>query len=106
MKTKKLRPFLKWAGGKEKELNYILPLIPNKIDRYFEPFVGGGAVYFSLNCKNNFINDKSGELIQLYNMIKKQDKEFFYKLELIYNNFVFKWNAVFLFLAIYKTFND
>ena len=41
-----IKPFIKWAGGKEKELTYIKENLPKKIDRYIEPFVGGGAVYF------------------------------------------------------------
>ena len=76
-----MNPIIKWAGGKEKELPYIKENLPNKIDRYIEPFVGGGAVYFDLNIKNSLINDKSEELINLYKCIKDQDKEFFTKLK-------------------------
>ena len=39
------KPFVKWAGGKEKELAVITPNLPEKINNYFEPFVGGGAVF-------------------------------------------------------------
>lgn len=35
------KPFVKWAGGKEKELQVITPNLPNKIKDYYEPFVGG-----------------------------------------------------------------
>jgi len=42
------RPFLKWAGGKGLLLESILQRLPHKIDTYREPFVGGGAVFFSL----------------------------------------------------------
>ena len=42
-----LSPIVKWAGGKEQELKYILPNIPDGFARFIEPFVGGGAVYFS-----------------------------------------------------------
>ena len=64
-KTEKLTSFLKWAGGKEQELKYILPLIPS-FDDYYEPFVGGGAVFFSIQSQRKFINDKSSELYNLY----------------------------------------
>jgi DNA adenine methylase len=74
---KSLKPILKWAGGKEQELKYILPALPDKFENYFEPFIGGGAVYFSIFAKQKFINDKSNELIDLYNAIKKQDRLFF-----------------------------
>lgn len=81
-----MKPFIKWAGGKEKELPIILENLPKKFDRYIEPFVGGGAVYFALNKPNSIINDKSDELIYLYNFIKSGNKEFLTKLnELFYN---------------------
>lgn len=83
-----MNPIIKWAGGKEKELPYIKENLPNEIDRYIEPFVGGGAVYFDLNIENSIINDKSEELINLYKCIKNQDKEFFTNLKAIHKNWV------------------
>jgi len=84
--TNRLSPILKWAGGKEKELKYILPLMPLNINRYFEPFVGGGAVYLSIKAKEYYINDKSDELIDLYISIQKKEKRFFYYLNEINHN--------------------
>ena len=81
-KTEKLSSFLKWAGGKEQELKYILPLIP-PFDDYYEPFVGGGAVFFSIQSPKKFINDKSSELYNLYKMVARQDKEFFCALDIL-----------------------
>lgn len=83
-----MNPIIKWAGGKEKELPYIKENLPNEIDRYIEPFVGGGAVYFNLQIKNSIINDKSEELINLYKCIKEHDKEFFNNLKAIYKNWI------------------
>jgi DNA adenine methylase len=80
LRIERLSPVIKWAGGKETELKYILPNLPDDFDRYFEPFVGGGAVFFSLNCNEMLINDKSVELITLYELIQKNDEEFFTKL--------------------------
>ena len=70
------KTFIKWAGGKEKELPIILKNLPKNFNRYVEPFVGGGAVYLNINCENSVINDKSDELMLLYKMIKKHDKGF------------------------------
>ena len=81
-KTEKLTSFLKWAGGKEQELKYILPLLPSFHD-YYEPFVGGGAVFFSIQSPRKFINDKSSELYYLYMMVAQQDKEFFRALDIL-----------------------
>ncbi len=75
-KGNNLSPVVKWAGGKEQELKYILPNIPNGFVRFIEPFVGGGAVYFSIKNKDMLINDKSVELISLYNNIKYKNKSF------------------------------
>lgn len=85
-KEVKLSPILKYPGGKEKELKYILPNLPENCKNYYEPFVGGGAVYLSLNSEAYFINDKSTELIQLYNMIGEQNQEFLEKLNAIDEN--------------------
>jgi DNA adenine methylase len=71
-----LKPFLKWAGGKSKELKVIIPNLPDKIENYYEPFIGGGAVYFAINnAKHYFINDKSKDLIDLYKNIKSADNQ-------------------------------
>lgn len=86
----RLSPLIKYPGGKEKELNYIIPALPRNINRYYEPFIGGGAVYFSMDANEYFINDKSDELISLYNMVKDQNEEFFEKMEAIEHN----WNII------------
>ena len=43
------KPFLKWAGGKRRLLPELLERTPKEYGRYYEPFVGGGALYFSLH---------------------------------------------------------
>lgn len=89
-----MNPIIKWAGGKEKELPYIKGNLPDNINRYIEPFVGGGAVYFNLDIKNSIINDKSEELVNLYRCIKNEDKEFFSNLKAIYKNWRLLENVV------------
>lgn len=74
--TSALQPIIKWAGGKEKELKYILPNLP-KFKRYFEPFVGGGSVYTAIEAESLFINDLSFELASLYRNISEQNTAFF-----------------------------
>lgn len=73
---------LKYPGGKERELKYILPNLP-KFKNYYEPFVGGGSVFLNISAKKYYINDNSKDLINLFTAIKKEDKDFFYMLEQI-----------------------
>jgi len=89
-------PILKWAGGKTQLLKHYAPLFPAEFNRYFEPFVGGGAVFFHMVAKNPnlraTLSDQNVELINCYNMVKndlaavlrhlkkhKNDKEHFLK---------------------------
>lgn len=71
-----LKPIIKWAGGKEKELKHIIPNAPS-FDRFIEPFVGGGSVFTGFAAKHNVINDKSVELINLYRNISSHNENFF-----------------------------
>ena len=43
------RPFLKWAGGKKKLIKQYIPYFPKEFTTYYEPFLGGGAIFFHLN---------------------------------------------------------
>lgn len=71
-----LAPIIKWPGGKEKELKYIIPNAP-AFNRFIEPFVGGGSVFMGIRSNEYVINDLSSELIDLYRNINCSDKEFF-----------------------------
>ena len=75
--TKKviLQPFTKWTGGKRQLLPVIRELMPKKYNRYFEPFVGGGALFFDLAPKDAVINDFNAELINCYQQIKDNPQE-------------------------------
>lgn len=70
------RPFVKWVGGKRQLLQQFhrFGLFPSKFDDkrncYFEPFVGGGAVFFDLQPKNATISDLNAELITTYKVIR------------------------------------
>lgn len=77
-----LQPIIKWPGGKEKELKYILPNAP-KFTRFFEPFVGGGSVFMAFRAKEYHINDFSSELISLYKSIAISHPAFFHYAELM-----------------------
>jgi len=71
-----MRPLIKWAGGKSSEIQYIEKIIP-KYERYFEPFVGGGALYFDLEPQKAYVNDITTELIDFYKYIQNGKREQF-----------------------------
>lgn len=68
-------PILKWAGGKRQLLPHILPLIPDDYNRYFEPFLGAGAVLFELQPSKAVVNDTNSELMNVYHAIKEKPHE-------------------------------
>lgn len=82
----KLKPLLKYPGGKSRELNIINQNLPKSFNNYIEPFVGGGAVYWNIKANKYFINDISIDLMLLYQYVKKQDSSFFEELKLIDEN--------------------
>lgn len=65
-----LRPFVKWAGGKTQILNKLKEYLPSSFNTYFEPFVGGGALFFALTPKKAIINDNNPELICAYKCLQ------------------------------------
>ena len=70
-----MKPIIKWVGGKGSNLRYIkerLPVNFNKYDhqKYYEPFLGGGAVLLDLNPNNAIVNDINPELINMYRQIR------------------------------------
>lgn len=71
----KVKPFVKWAGGKSKLLPEIQKRLPHKYERYFEPFVGGGAVFFSLQPEKAILVDINSELINTYRTIRDNLEE-------------------------------
>lgn len=68
------QPFVKWVGGKRSLLSEIHARLPRKFGNYYEPFVGGGAVFFSLSdrLERAFLSDHNLELVITYNVIKRE----------------------------------
>ena len=65
-----MTPVLKWAGGKGQLLDVIRARMPQSYRNYYEPFLGGGAVFFSVAPKRAFVNDINEQLINLYRQLK------------------------------------
>jgi DNA adenine methylase len=73
-------PFVKWAGGKSQLLSELDSMIPTKFNRYFEPFLGGGAMFFHLISDRNtrfstYLSDINEELITAYKVVKNNVSE-------------------------------
>ena len=70
------RPFLKWAGGKTQLLPQLRVAAPRRIDTYYEPFLGGGALFFALQAEQRFkravLSDSNAELINAYQQVRDQ----------------------------------
>ena len=82
-----MKTILKWPGKKEKELPVIRKYSPSYTGRFIEPFVGGGAVFFDTDAKRCCINDKSTELINLYNCAREKNEDLIKYLQLEINEF-------------------
>ncbi len=68
-------PFVKWAGGKRQILPRLLEHVPSQFGRYFEPFVGGAALYFSLRPERATIADVNTRLIRTYAGVRDRVEE-------------------------------
>ena len=80
-------PFMKWAGGKTQLLDKLVPLMPKEINTYYEPFIGGGAVFFKLaNERTDFkakLSDVNEDLITAYLIIQNQVKDLIDSLDVL-----------------------
>lgn len=71
----KAKPFVKWVGGKTQLLPELRARIPSNFSKYFEPFMGGGALFFHLQPEHSTLIDINEELTLAYRVIKYQTEE-------------------------------
>jgi DNA adenine methylase len=80
----KAKPFLKWAGGKARLVGTLSDLLPDEIETYYEPFIGGGALLFHLAQQGRFrravLNDFNPELANCYTVIRDSVDDLIQKL--------------------------
>ena len=67
-----MKPLVKYRGGKSKEIPSFIKYIPEQFDTYFEPFFGGGAVFFHLEPQKAVINDVNAKLMTFYLDVKEK----------------------------------
>jgi DNA adenine methylase len=105
------RPFLRWAGSKRVLLPSIVTALPPRYRRYFEPFLGGGALFFLLRPQFAVLGDSCAELMSTYSAIRddvsivsrylgplKPDKKYFYSLRSNRSSGPYKSAAEFIYL--------
>lgn len=68
----KARPFVKWVGGKAKLAPQLLEHFPDEYNEYYEPFAGGGALFFAVTPKNAHISDLNAVLVLTYKRIQNE----------------------------------
>lgn len=80
-------PFVRWAGGKTWLIPYISNLLGNiQIEHYHEPFLGGGAVFFSLeHSKRSYLSDTNSQLINTYIKLRDEPDRFIQQFQLLQN---------------------
>ena len=77
------QPFLPWVGGKRAIADQIIPHIPTGLDTYYEPFLGGGALFFRVRekFKKHALSDINLRLTTSYNAVKKNPEAVLEKLK-------------------------
>lgn len=72
-------PFLRWAGGKTRLLRHLLPYVPAEFGAYFEPFLGGGAVFFAVRRRARgpiVLSDLNEDLVNIWCVVRDQPRAF------------------------------
>ena len=115
------KPFLRWAGGKNRSVPFLIDHLPPDsptIDRYFEPFLGAGSLFFSLTPRKAKLSDINKDLIECYQAVKKRPdlvskyldqhlpktcEAYYYEMRHRYNNSKLSIHRAALFIYLNKT---
>ncbi|WP_284928730.1 DpnII family type II restriction endonuclease [Candidatus Phytoplasma sp. AldY-WA1] len=121
MKKTTLKPFVKWIGGKTQLLSFLDIVVPSKFNIYYEPFLGGGALFLHLQPKKAILNDINSELIlvwqnliihsqkiiqilnELNEQFKKDGESFYWQIRDEYNRSASNIRKTALFIFLNKT---
>ena len=73
---KKFKPFFKWSGGKSKEFDKVVKWAPKEYNAYYEPFLGGGAIWLGLAPKKSIVGDYYDEVTNFFQILKSEGQTF------------------------------
>ena len=99
----KIRPFLKWAGGKYDLIEDIVALLPSNKRTLIEPFVGSGVVFLNTHYKHYILNDINPDLITLYQILKDRPSEYIQDVKIFFSG---QYNTEKKYYQIRKQFNS
>ena len=98
----KIRPFLKWAGGKYELIEDIIALLPTYKRTLIEPFVGSGVVFLNTDYKHYILNDINPDVINLYKVLKERPQDYVGDVKAFFSG---KYNNEKKYYQIRKKFN-
>ena len=79
----KAKPFIKWAGGKRKLVPELVKRMPSSYGTYFEPFLGGGALFFELEPRKAILSDLNSDLTRTYWAVDHCVEDLIFKLDIL-----------------------
>jgi DNA adenine methylase len=79
-------PLLKWPGGKRRLVKFIIPLIPDGFNRYYEPFLGSGALFFAVRPQRASLSDRNPDLISAYGQVRNNPEAVIKQLQKLSNS--------------------
>lgn len=109
MENVTITPIVKWAGGKRQLLPIIKPMLPDGYNRYYEPFFGGGALFFDLKPKKAVINDCNPFLMNMYLQVQNNAEDVMNNLQDMegkYNHFTTDKEKTDYYLTMRRAFNN
>jgi DNA adenine methylase len=79
-------PLLKWPGGKRRLVKFILPLVPDGFNHYYEPFLGSGALFFAIRPQRASLSDRNPDLISAYGQVRNNPETVIRQLQKLDNS--------------------
>ena len=101
-----LSPFLKWVGGKRRHIKRLKPLLPKIFGTYYEPFLGSGAIFLSLQPDRWVVGDTNPALIQCWLDVKNKPEELMDELDRLIEDYDFTNDREAYYYAVRKSFNE